>query len=228
MSLLLGVDVETTATKAVLLDPDTGPVASGERPVQLRSPIPGYAEESPDEWWLNVVALCRELCSGREVAGVGVTGMVPCVIPLDAQRSPLRPSIQQNDARAVKEIDELRRRLADARVLERTGSPLTQQSVGPKLLWLAKNEPETWARIALIIGSYEFVASRLVGEAFVEANWALESGLFDLETGDWGADLLEACETTRGLLPPVRRPTRWWVRSLLRRRRQPASLRAPL
>jgi xylulokinase len=206
MSLLLGVDVGTTATKAVLLDPDTGPVASGERPVQLRSPNLGYAEESPEEWWRNVVALCRELCSGREVAGVGVTGMVPCVIPLDAQGSPLRPSIQQNDARAVKEIDELRRRLAGARVLERTGSALTQQSVGPKLLWLAKNEPETWARTALIIGSYEFVASRLVGEAFVEANWALESGLFDLETGDWGADLLQACGATRGLLPPVRRP----------------------
>lgn len=152
------------------------------------------------------MALCRELCADRDVVGVGVAGMVPCVIALDARGAPLRPSIQQNDARAAEEIEQLRRRLAGARVLERTGSSLTQQSVGPKLLWLAKNEPETWARTAAIVGSYEFVASRLTGELFVETNWALESGLYDLEIGDWAPDLLEACETPRRLLPPVRRP----------------------
>lgn len=206
MSLLLGIDIGTTATKALLLDPERGPVAEAERRATLRSPQAGWAEEDPDEWWANVCALTRELAAGAQVAAVGFSGMVPCVILLDAEGRVLRPSIQQNDARAVEEIGILRARLAGARVLERTGSPITQQSVGPTLLWLAANEPEVWERTRTVLGSYDLMAFRLTGARNVEANWALESGLYDLERGAWAGDILEAAGADPALLPPVRRP----------------------
>jgi xylulokinase len=206
MSVLLGIDVGTTATKALLLDPDRGPVAEAERRATVRSPRPGWAEADPEEWWSNVVALARQLASGVEVAAVGFSGMVPCVILLDEEGRVLRPSIQQNDARAVEEIRDLRARLSHSRILERTGSAITQQSVGPTLLWLQAHEPEAWARARTVLGSYDLMAFRLTGERNVEANWALESGLYDLERGAWAEDVLEACGARPSLLPPVRRP----------------------
>ncbi len=203
---LLGIDIGTTSTKGVLLDPDRGPVAEAEHDVRLHSPQPGWAEEDTDQWWGNVRELARQLGEKREVAAVGFSGMVPCVILLDDAGRVLRRSIQQNDARAVDEIPELRERLADARVLERTGSPVTQQSVGPTLMWLARHEPEVWTRAQSLLGSYDLMAFRLTGERGVEINWALESGLYDQETATWGADLVEASGADPSLLPPIRRP----------------------
>jgi xylulokinase len=206
VSHLLGIDIGTTATKGLVLDPGRGPVAEAERQVRLASPQPGWAEEDTEEWWTNVREVVHELAAGRDIAAVGFSGMVPCVILLDEDGIALRPSIQQNDARAVEEIGELRDRLSDARVLERTGSPVTQQSVGPTLMWLARHEPQVWRRAGTVLGSYDLMAFRLTGVIGVEVNWALESGLYDLEAGGWAADILEAAGVDRTLLPPVRRP----------------------
>jgi xylulokinase len=203
VTLALGIDVGTTATKAVVLDVDGRVVAEAERPSELRSPHPGWAEEDTELWWGNVCSLREELPVG-EVAAVGVSGMVPCVILLDGTGRALRPSIQQNDARAVSEVDEVRERLASAEVLPRTGSPVTQQSVAPTALWLRRHEPEVWNDTRTILGSYDYIAFRLTGERGVERNWALESGLFDLRSGGFGADLCAAGEIDAGLLPRVR------------------------
>lgn len=206
MTLLLGLDIGTTATKAIVLDAARGIVAEAERPTVLHAERPGWAEEDVDEWWTNVRSLCRELADGREIAAVGVSGMVPCVILLDAAGRPVRRSIQQNDARADVEIEELRARLAGARILERTGSAITQQSVGPTLLWLQRHEPAAWARTRTVAGSYDVIVRLLTGERSVERNWALESGLYDLETDDWAPDVLDVAGPDASLLPPVRRP----------------------
>jgi xylulokinase len=205
MSVLLGIDVGTTGTKALLLDSEKGVVAEAERVNQLHSINPGWAEEDTGEWWANVCATIRELVDGVEVAGVGVTGMVPCTIPLDERAQPLRWSIQQNDARTVEEVEELDRRLAGTRVLERTGSAITQQSTGPRLLWLAEHEPEVWRKTRTLMGSYDYITMRLSGSRTVEANWALETGLLDFAAMRWADDVLAACGGRAELLPPIRR-----------------------
>jgi xylulokinase len=205
MSVLLGIDVGTTGTKALLLDSEKGVVAEAERPNQLHSINPGWAEEDTDEWWTNVCATTRELVAGVDVAGIGVTGMVPCTIPLGAGGQPLRWSIQQNDARSVDEVEELNRRLAGTRVLERTGSAITQQSTGPRLLWLAEHEPEVWKKTRTLMGSYDYISMRLSGSRTVEANWALETGLLDFASMRWADDVLQACGGSAELLPPIHR-----------------------
>ncbi len=107
--------------------------------------------------------------------------MVPAVIPVDDTGRPLRRAILQNDARATAEIRELAAALPGLDFVARTGSALTQQSVGPTLLWLARHEPDTWASAAIVQGSYDWLATRLGAAPHVERNWALESGLFELE-----------------------------------------------
>jgi xylulokinase len=147
--LLLGIDTGTTATKAILADPQGRIAAEASAPSRLHSPRPGWAEEDPGKWWENVCALVPRLIreagvSKDAIVAVGVSGMVPTLICLDREGIPLRPSIQQNDARATKEIEELQRRLAGTEILERTGSDITQQSIVPRYFGFAGTSPKSW------------------------------------------------------------------------------------
>ncbi|MDR7419887.1 MAG: FGGY-family carbohydrate kinase, partial [Armatimonadota bacterium] len=100
------------------------------------------------------------------------------------------------------------RRVTDEQaILRRTRSAITQQSVGPKILWLRRHEPETLRRAARVMGSYDYLAQRLTGVPSAERNWALESGLFDLHRRDWGDELLRMATIDRTWVPPVRQPS---------------------
>ncbi len=210
--LLLGLDIGTTATKCVLVDPGRGVIAGESRPVTLSTPQAGWAEEDPATWWRNACELIPAVLTaagagGGDVRGIGVAGMVPALICLDEAGRPLRPSIQQNDARAAAEVAAQRHALAGADVLHRTGSAITQQSIGPKLAWLREHEPQVLWQTAAICGSYDFVVRWLTaGAAPVEANWALESGLYDFRAGEWAADICQAAQVDPGWLGPVTPP----------------------
>jgi xylulokinase len=208
---LLGIDIGTTATKVILVDTAGQIVAETEKPATLQSPQAGWAEEDADQWWANVCAAIPECLrmagvEARQIAAVGASGMVPTVVLLDAKGQVLRPSIQQNDARAVVEIEYFHQHTGADDILHRTGSAITQQSIGPKLFWLRKNEPSVMARAAHVMGSYDFIAHRLTGEFSIERNWALESGLFDLQCEHWDDGLLALATINRRWLPPARWP----------------------
>lgn len=211
MSLLLGIDIGTTATKGILLDPNRGILAEAESPSTLASPEPGWAEEDPYAWWDSTAAVTR-LCleragrSGADVSAVGVSGMVPTLILLDAAGEALYPSIQQNDARAVREIAEFHAQTDEHDILMRTGSAITQQSIGPKLLWLRRRRPDLMDRAAHVLGSYDYIVYRLTGSFSCERNWALESGLFDLLREDWDPQLLELSTISANWLGAVHWP----------------------
>jgi len=183
--LLLGVDVGSSGVKAILLEPDQGIVASARHDVALFSDHPGWAEADPLEWWRAVCELIPRLLeeagvtSGR-VAAVAITGMVPAVVCVGADGWPLRRAILQNDARATREILDVEARLGGLDLLSLTGSVLSQQSVAPTALWLARQEPDVWAATTRIQGSYDWLACALGARAHVEHNWALESGLYTL------------------------------------------------
>lgn len=207
---LLGIDVGTTATKVTLAAPDGAVLAEATAACTQYSPHPGWAEAEPDEWWTNVTTLVPEALAkagvrADAVAAIGVSGMVPTLICAAEDGTPLRRSIQQNDSRATAEIDQLREELAGVDVLGRTGSQITAQSIGPKVRWLARHEPEVLTATAWIAGSYDWMVFRLTGRQGVEANWALESGLYDLAHHDWDTRLLEAAGTKTGWLGPVGR-----------------------
>jgi xylulokinase len=206
MTHALGIDLGTTATKAVVIDAGGTVVAEAERPSELSSPHPGWAEEDTALWWSNVCELCRELPTGA-VRAVGVSGMVPAVVAVDGGLSALRPAILQNDARAGQEVDDLAQELSEADLLERTGSSLTHQSVAPTARWLARHEPEVWARTTAILGSYDHLAATLTGVVGVERNWALESGLYDMRSQAWAPDLCASAGLDAESMPPVRAAT---------------------
>ena len=209
--MLLGLDLGTTAVKAVVLDPERGLLAARSLSNTPSSPQPGASEQDAGAWLENALELIPLVCadagvSASAIVGVGVAGCVPCVVPLGDRDEPLRPALLYNDARAHAEIDELRAELGDANVLERTGAGVTQQSVGPKLRWLQRHEPEVWARTRRVAGSYDWLGGRLAEAQFSERNWALESGLYDLAAAAYAPDLCAAAGVGSDLFGPIRDP----------------------
>ncbi len=207
-AVTLGLDIGTTSTIGVLARADGRILATATRPATLRSPRPGWAEADPLEWWRNVQTLVPELLQAAgldagAIAGIGVAGMLPALVLLDAEGGVLRPSIQQSDGRTGLEVQAMRGELDEAAFTGRTGNGINQQLIGAKLRWLEAREPEIVARTATIMGAYDFINLQLTGEPVVERNWALEAGFVDLETGAPAADLLAFAHLEAGRLPRV-------------------------
>lgn len=206
----IGVDIGTTGIKTVLLDTTAGIVATANRENTLHSPGPGFAEADPVQWYRNVVESIREVLAVSGVApdqigALATSGMVPAVVAVDQTGTPLRRAILQNDARAHREVAGLAAKLASVDLVTLTGSALTQQSVAPTTVWLRDHEPDVCARTAHWIGSYDWVLSALGAPIHVEQNWALESGLFEID-GDVATDVVQAAALEPVTLAPVRRP----------------------
>ena len=129
--------------------------------------------------------------------------MVPTIVLLNRRGDVLRPSIQQNDARAVHEIEEMRRSFDGKRFLELTGGSINQQLIAPKLRWVARHEPEIFLEVATVLGSYDYITHRLTGSLTVDHNWALESGLMDFAKREFTPELIAAAGIDPGLLPAI-------------------------
>lgn len=206
----IGIDIGTTGTKTVLLNTETGIVATATRETTLHSPSPGFAEADTDQWYRNVIESIREVLTtsgvgADAVAAVATSGMVPAVIPVDGAGKPLRHAILQNDARAHREVTTLAEVLSGVDLVTLTGSALTQQSVAPTVVWLRQHEPDVYDRTVHWVGSYDWVLSALGAPVHVEQNWALESGLFTVD-GDTADVVLDAAGIDPATLAPVHRP----------------------
>jgi xylulokinase len=209
MAVLLGLDIGTTSTIGILIDSEGGTLATASRPSELISRHATWAEEGPELWWSNVRAITAELLQrsglkGPDIAAVGVTGMVPAVVLLDREGRVLRPSMQQNDARATHEIEAMRAAIDPERFFRLTGGSINQQLVAPKLRWVERHEPAVFRSIATVFGSYDYIAHRLTGVRSVEHNWTLESGLMDFERRRFDEELVAAAGIDPALLPPIR------------------------
>jgi xylulokinase len=191
--MLLGIDIGTMSSKGVLTRPDGYVVASAERPHGVSLPRPGHAEHDAEAvWWADTVAISRELTTVAQAAGATVvavcaSGIGACVLPADDRGTPLRPAILYGiDTRATAEIVDLDRRLGADRVLDRCGSRLNTQSVGPKLAWLQRHEPEVWRDTAMLLMASSFVVHRLTGQYVLDHHSASQcEPLYDLATHDW-------------------------------------------
>ena len=118
-------------------------------------------------WWKGFAEVCAELleeADGGSVAAVCISGIGPCFLAADGEGQPLRPAILYGiDTRASEEVEELTKKYGSADITRRCGNPLSAQSVGPKISWLARNEPEVYEKTRYFFMAHTFVAYRLTG-----------------------------------------------------------------
>lgn len=205
---VLGIDIGTTSVKAVLVSSE-GILCDEENAAHdLKSLHPNWAEEDALVWWDNTMQAvgnlaARNLQKMKQVSAIGCSGMVPALVLLDAQGNPVRNTIQQNDARSMRQIEKITQLLDQKQLFARTGGTTNQQHIAPRLLWVKENEPEVWKKTVTVMGSYDYIAFRLTGQKSLEINWAVESGSFDIRTREWLVDNLEKIGISPSLLPPV-------------------------
>jgi xylulokinase len=203
---VLGIDVSTTATKAVLID-DAGRVAGmGSASYEVDVPHPRWSEQDPRLWWDATIAAIRSVLASSgvaadDVAAVGLAGQMHGAVLLDDSNVPLRAAILWNDQRTAAECDEIRDLVGSRRLIEITGNDALTGFTAPKLLWVRRHEPETWRRVAHVLLPKDYVRLRLTGDLAVDKADAAGTLLLDLAARDWSPDVLAALDIDPGLLP---------------------------
>lgn len=191
--LLLGIDVGTYSSKGVLVEPDGTVLATHVVEHGLEIPHPGWAEQDAEAvWWHDVVRICQTLLNGSpyrgdDVGGVALSAIGPCLLPLDRNYRPLRPGILYGvDTRASAEIDALNTAIGADTLYEFSGMALSSQAIGPKILWMQRNEPALWQRVAHITTASSYLVGRLTGERVMDRHTASHyMPLMDIATLEW-------------------------------------------
>jgi xylulokinase len=197
MGLVLGVDIGTSSSKGVLVDQRGTILARATRPHEVSTPKPGWVEHDAETvWWQDFTEIVRELvdaADGAPLDGLGVSGIGPCLLPADGAGKPLRPGILYGvDTRATVEIDELTRELGADEILRRGGTPLSTQAVGPKARWLARHEPEVYAKTEMLLMASSYLVHRLTGRYVLDHHSASQCDpMYDLRAADWARDWSE-------------------------------------
>ncbi len=189
-ALVIGIDIGTSSSKGVLALADGTIVASGEQSHELSLPNPGWAEHDAEQiWWKDFQAICAALLQQAEqpVVAICISGIGPCCLAADENGQPLRPAILYGiDTRATREIAELTTTYGAERILARCGSPLTSQSVGPKLRWLRRNEPAVWQNTRQFLMASSFIVERLTGQYVLDHHSASQCDpLYDIHENSW-------------------------------------------
>jgi xylulokinase len=205
-TFLLGVDVSTTATKALLLDEKGTVVAIASTPHTLSMPRPLWSEQNPEEWWQAATASIRLVLlkagfGGEAVAAVGLTGQMHGLVLLDDSGQVVRPAILWNDQRTGKQCVDIRNRLGKDHLIQITGNDALTGFTAPKVLWVQQNEPEVYAKARHILLPKDYVRFRLTGEFAMDKADGSGTILFDLKTRNWSTEVLTALGIPAGWLP---------------------------
>ncbi len=187
---VMGIDIGTSSSKGVLTDADGRILATAVRTHSVDRPHPGWVEMHAEQWWQEFVELARELVATTDidVAAVGVSGMGPCVLVTDESGSPLRPAILYGvDTRATAQIERLTAELGGSDAIRsRCGSSLSTQAVGPKLAWIAENEPTVFARARRLFMPSSWLAWKLTGSYLLDQHSASQcTPLYDSVAQAW-------------------------------------------
>jgi xylulokinase len=208
--LVAAVDAGTTGARAVAFDLSGRLIAEVRRPYRTRSPRPGWAEQDAGDWAESAVAVLRGLAARTRAAGtiraIGLTGQCPTMVVADARGRPLRAGMLYRDNRAVDEARQMRDRVGDAVMHQRTGHLPEAFHVGPKLLWIRRHEPEIFARARLVLQPRDVVLHRLTGMVATDETHANATLLFSLGQRDWDPWLLGTFDLDPALFPAVLPP----------------------
>lgn len=208
MTVLAGLDVGTTGTRAVLIDEAGRPrgVASAGHP--LYQPRPGWTEQDPEDWWRGAQQALASIAAqaaaaGQRVAGLGLTGQMHGSVFLDAGDRVIRPALLWNDQRTAAQCARITEIVGAKRLIALTGNPALTGFQAPKILWLRDAEPEAYRRLAHVLLPKDLVRLRLTGERATDASDAAGTLLLDVRRRDWAEPILEALEIPREWLPAV-------------------------
>ncbi len=147
MSITLGIDIGTSATKTIAIDEEGTILAAASAEYPCDHPRPGWSEQDPGRWWdATKKTVQRVLSSAKfqagDVAGVGLSGQMHGSVFLNSAGEVIRPALLWNDQRTAKECEEIETKAGGREALIRmVANPALTGFTAPKLLWVRRHEP---------------------------------------------------------------------------------------
>ncbi len=210
VSALIGIDVGTTAVKAVAVDELGRVLAETDVDQPTSAPRPGWSEQHPQVWWRStkeavstVTASLRALPATVEVRAVGLSGQMHSSVFLDDAGEVIRPALLWNDVRTTEQCRQMTAALGLDGLRRSVGNLALEGFTAPKLLWLRENEPDAYDRLSTLLLAKDYIRYRLTGEFATEPSDAAGTLLFDVARRHWSAEVLAAFDVSPDLLPPV-------------------------
>lgn len=208
MTRVLALDVGTSSVRARLYDErglHVAGVEAQERYTATRGHSGRLGEFDADE----LVAVAREAVdearreAGGPIDAVAASCFWHSLVPVDERGRALGPVQTWRDLRSADEADELGSLLGRLAVQGRTGAPLHPSFWPAKLLWMRRHEPGLFARTARFLSFPDFLFGRLVGQTRTSLSTASGTGLLELETDTWDAELIQALGLSADRLPEI-------------------------
>ncbi|MBW4084131.1 gluconokinase [Paenibacillus sp. S150] len=218
-SYMIGVDIGTTSTKAVLFEENGKISAQASLGYPLHTPSPSVAEQDPDQILGAVmhtisVVMKDSSIDPESVLFLSFSSAMHSVIAVDSAGSPLTGCITWADNRSTASAARLRDRLNGHELYLRTGTPIHPMSPITKLMWLGEEQPELFRQTYKFISIKEYIFAKLFGEYVIDYSIASSTGMFNLEQLDWDAEALHIAGITADRLSkPV--PTTRIMKNLL-------------
>jgi xylulokinase len=214
MAYVLTADLGTTALKVVLADERGGTVASASVDYDTFGSREGFAEQDPGEWWDAFRQACRQVRAEAHhefasVQFVSMCGQMHTHAYLDQRGTPLRSAISWMDQRSSTIVGELNGDEETARLIKsETANALTATYTAPNVMWVRRNDPETWHQTRHILVAKDYVKYLLTGEMVTDYSEAAGTLLFNIPQCSWSDALLELFGISKTMLPEVAPATR--------------------
>ena len=206
----LGIDIGTTAIKAMVVDEFGSVAGGGESPLEISVPMPGWAEQDPSDWWQGTVKAVRAACiqaNTREVTSIGLSGQMHSSVLLDKADRVLRPAILWNDVRTTAQCRFITDKIGKAGLRRLVGNPALEGFTAPKLLWMRDEEPHLFEQARTLLLPKDYVRLAMTGAKVTESSDAAGTLLFDVRRSCWSEEMVSALQLDPSILPPVRGST---------------------
>ncbi|MFD3163432.1 xylulokinase [Herpetosiphon sp. NSE202] len=206
MAYVLGYDISTTATKALLIDQQGTVVAIGQATYDYATPRPLWSEQAPHLWWQACSESTQEVLAkagvaANEIVAIGLAGQMHGLVLLDQAGEVLRPALLWNDQRTAEQCAQITERLGAQRLIELTGNRALTGFTAPKILWVQQHEPELYAQIAHILLPKDYVRYCMTGEFASDVADSAGTLLLDVRSRQWSAEVAQALEVDLAWLP---------------------------
>lgn len=205
---LIGLDVGTSGTKAVLIDESGTVKGSATAAYPLYTPQPLWAEQDPADWWRAACEVIRTLfeqtgVQPSAIAGIGLSGQMHGSVFLDESHQVIRPALLWCDQRTAGECEWITETVGRERVLQLTLNPVLTGFTAGKIIWLRNHEPQHYERVRKILLPKDYIRFRLTGEFATEVSDASGTALFNVRQRDWAYEMLDMLNLPNGWFPQV-------------------------
>lgn len=205
---VLGIDVGTTGTKALLIDEQGNVMGKGYQGYEIIADSGGVVEQRAEDWWNAIVYATNKatenLSDKTQIAALSLSTQGASSLLVDKENRPLGNALTWMDSRSEKEKEELAKEFGYEGIYKKTGWPLNAALDTSKLLWHKKHNAQAFNRASKYVSTIEYINTKMTGECIVDPTNGAIRQLIDIQTSSWDNDIMAYIGVDESLMPAIK------------------------